>query len=429
MTGGDRKEILDLEKLLDDHVIRNYEETYPEIITHFSKLWGQIKFFGTHASGIAITNSRIDEYMPLVRSKDGIRSCFDMENIDNLKILKLDILGLENASVIGDIEEMTGESFKYSYLEDDEVYKEFREGNTLGIFQLSSYGGKKVIKNLQPDCFFDIVAANALNRPTPLQLGMDKEYIKAKSGDANTSSPYYELAKDSHGCLIYQETVLRICRELAGMEWDDVDRQIKLAGKETEEKKELKKKFVTGITKKIGMSKDDAEELYEKISLYLFNKGHAVGYALIAFYEMYLKHYYPFEFYLATLKHTDKEEEQLKYVVEAIGKGIIVIPPHINSTSFCSETDFDGCRAIQLGISGIKGIGVKSAIEVEKCRPYKSYRDFEDRICKRVVNKAKRKALMDNDCFVFNEDEVVKRIITYGKEMLKKKVEYKRKGK
>ena len=417
-----RSEVLDLKELLKDRVIKRYEEVYPQIVTHFSKLWGQIRFFGTHASGVAITSNDIMEYMCLVRTKDGLRSCFDMENIDSLKILKLDILGLENASVISEIENMVGEKFRYKYLNDDAVYEEFRKGNTAGIFQFESYGGTKVITEIQPDNFFDIVAANALNRPAPKQLGMVEEYVKAKNGEIDTKTPYYQYAKDSHGCLIYQETVMRICKELANMEWNDVDRQIKLAGKETEEKRVLRDKFVSNLVDSGTMTTTEAMALHEKMSLYLFNKGHAVGYALIGFYEMYLKHYYPFEFYYSILKHAKLEINLLKYKVEAVKSGMIILPPNINGSASFSIVDIDGGKALQEGLSSIKGIGGKTAKVIQENAPYISFKDFEERVPKQAVNKKSKEVLKQHDCFIFDDEELIKKTVKYNAILKNKRI-------
>jgi DNA polymerase-3 subunit alpha len=420
VDGRHRTEQIDLQDLLNDSKIRAYEVKYPKIVTHFSKLWGQIRFYGTHASGVAITSSEITNYMSLVRTKDGLRSCFDMENIDNLKILKLDILGLENASIIGDIEQLTGERFRYKYLKDDAVYEEFREGNTAGIFQFESHGGTQVIKAIQPDNFFDIAAANALNRPAPKKLGMVDEYISAKEGNINLNTKYHKYTKDSNGCLLYQETVMNICRDLGNMDWNDVDRQIKLAGKETEEMRTLREKFIEGTKGKL--TEKEATELHTKMSQYLFNKGHAVGYGLIGFYEMYLKHYYPFEFYYSILKHAKIEINEIKYKAEAVNNGIIILPPNINGTAEYSIQEMEGNKVIQEGYSKIKNVGMKSALEIEKYKPYKNYKDFEERVPKKSVNARVKKALIDSNCFIFDEEEYAEYIYSYNYKLKKTRV-------
>jgi len=419
-----RTDELTYEELINNRKIKNFDLNNPDFVKHFQKLWGKIKYLGTHASGVIITDEPVDNYTTLISAGDGKwKSCYDMESINDINVLKLDVLGLKNADVIAEVERNVDIKFTNKLLEDEKIYEAFREGDTLGIFQFESYGGIQISLDIQPDCFQDIYCANALNRPAPKKLGMVDEYIRGKKGNINTDTAYYEYTKNANGCLIFQETVQKICKDIGKMENKDIDKQIKIAGKENDTMRELREKFVKGAIE--TMSKEEAIELHKKMSQYLFNYGHAYGYSLISAYEMYLKVYYPEEFYCALLNVTDDATKRIKIMSEMVNKGIFVFPTNLNRSEAKSKiVMLDGKKVVQVGLLFIFNLGEKAVEEIVSKRGegYSSQKDFEERVVRKLCGKRAIEALQKHNCFIFSENDFIKNAIRFMQYVKKVKI-------
>ena len=427
----------DYETAKKDKRIRKFDKDYDNIIKHFSKLYKKVRFYGTHAAGVAITGDQLSKYTAIERrAKDAYTTSYDLIDIEQINGIKFDMLGLRTMSILKELRDICGRPHHFcdEYLEDSEIYELFKTADTDGIFQFES-GGKAVLQEIEADCAADIVAASALNRPGPLGLGMHTQYAHAKMGisskedDKEVAEVFDKYANDTYGCFVYQEQVMKICHYAAGMEWADADKIMKMMKNNktmtekalkayNEEHDRLQNLFVEGAVKN-GYSKKAALSIFDKLNVYTFNKGHAVGYALISIEQMWYKVHYPLEFWYITLKYAN-EKDYWKLVSKAVRSGSVMLLPHVNGTSKHSLAEIDGERCIQEGLSLIKGVGEKAAdfIEFEKNEngPYKDKDDFLDRIepYKRVVNSRVIKILEEQGALEFDRKKYFSRVRKYN---------------
>ena len=429
----------DYESALKNQEIKELNKKYDNIIKHFSKLYKKVRFYGTHAAGVAITGAALNKYTAIERrAKNTFTTSYDLIDIEQINGIKFDMLGLRTMSILKELRSLCGRPHHFceEYLYDDEIYEQFEAGNTDGIFQFESAGGKGVLREIEANSYNDIVAASALNRPGPLGLGMPEQYANAKKGISDTDKEEKEIkevfdkyASDSYGCFVYQEQVMKICHYAAGMEWADADKIMKMMKNNktmtekalkayNEEHDRLQELFINGATNN-GYSKKAAKQIFDKLNVYTFNKGHAVGYALISIEQMWYKVHYPIQFWYITLKYA-KEQDYWKLVSKAVKDGCVILLPHVNGTAQHSLREIDGELAIQEGTSLVKNVGLKAAEfieqEIEEGGPFRNYGDFEDRIVpyKRVVNKRVLDALQEAGALEFDEKKYFKRVKMYN---------------
>lgn len=434
----------DYESAKDDPEVKRFDKHHDNIVKHFSKLYKKVRFFGTHAAGVAISGSKITDYTAVERRNNQFTTAYDLINIEQINAIKFDMLGLRTMSILKELRDMTGNnSFNYDWLNDEKLHEQFGLGNTDGIFQFESNGAKEILKAIQSDCIEDVVAASALNRPGPLSLGMVSQYASSKEavrnglvGKKDGSNIFYEYASDTYGCFVYQEQIMRVCIELGKMSWGDADKTIKFlkaGGTLTEkalqlkmaEEERLANEFVKGASEN-GVDPEQAREIFNKILVYAFNKGHAAGYTLISIEQMYYKVYHPLEFWYVTLKYAD-EKDIPRLTVEAVKDGNIILLPHVNYDSKYSIQKFDGDKAICAGMSDLKNVGFKAAEAIVEERKlngrYKSYDDFIDRIqpYKRVVNKRVIETLKEHGALEFDKRVYISRVTKYNSSMFSRK--------
>lgn len=405
-TGSQQGELVRiyLENLLEDPTLKRLNKKYDGIVTHFYKLYGQVKYFGRHAAGIAIAAESITKYVPAMRVRSEIQTAFDMESLSAIGIIKMDILGLSTASIVAMCEKSTGVSFSYDILKDAAIYSAFAETKTEAIFQFEKEGAKKVLSAVQPQTFNELIACNALNRPGPIELGVLDAYVDGKLDISENMQQYswWEYTKETYGQIVYQEQVMQICRGIAGMEWGDTDKVMKSVNAKAVDK-ELQQKFIDGAVSKSGMTKGDARKLYRTMTLYLFNKGHGAGYSLIAFYQMYFKLYHPLEFWYATLYHEGDEVKRRLYSAAAVQQGIVIMPPHVNGSARYSIETIDGDKCIRAGLASLKGVGEKQAVAVISKGPYKNAIEMKERLTKRECNSRVWEILDRSGAMQFNK--------------------------
>lgn len=419
---------LDYEGIKDMKETKYYNERYDGIITHFNNLTGQIRFLGTHAAGVAIVADDIVNYTALRKTKDMFTSAYDLNNLEKINAIKFDILGLKTMSEIKQLEELTGDPFKEEYLEDEAIFELFSKGDTDGIFQFERNAAKEILKSICADTAEDVIAANALNRPGPLSLGMPQQYAENKMNVADIKhSPYFEYTRETHGTVVYQEQITAICRGLGEMSWDDSDKVLKflkgtkMTERAIQEQKQqgdyLLNKFKEGALKN-GISDAEAEDIFDKITVYSFNKGHATGYALISMQHMYYKVHYPLEFWYIKMKHAPNEADLAKYRINAVKQGTVLMLPHVNGTADFSIGEIDGEKVIREGLVSIKNVGLKAAQIIEEERRangnYTCFEDFIGRLPKRTVNKRVVDALLENGALEFNRKTYIKRVTKYN---------------
>lgn len=417
---------IDFTELMKDKQLLKFNHKYDNILLHFAKLYGQIRYFGKHASGVAICGKKLDKYVALMRSHNSLVTSFNLKEVQKLGILKMDILGLETASVVAMTEELTGVKFSETMLNDKATIRQFQFGNTDGIFQFEKQGAKELLRRVKPESFKELVAVNALNRPAPIKLGVVDAYIDAKNGNIDKKSLWYKYTKETYGTIIYQEQVMKICRGLAGMDWGDADKIMKsLRKSDVDENDPLFKKFVEGAVNN-GVKREVAEELYDNMTKYLFNKAHATAYTLLSFYTMWLMVHYPLEYICSLLSLESMDDKIRLYQGLAISKGIIVLPPHVNGSANFSITEFEGEKVIQAGLSSIKGIGQKVAEEIIARGPYNCVELVEQRVPKRFFNSRVKDILLKSGALEFDQGKYNDLIVEYNSMLLR---EYNRRTK
>lgn len=413
-------ESFDYASICEEEKCKVYNAQYNNVIKHFSKLYKKVRFIGTHAAGVAISGKSLLNYTT-VEKRGGVFSCaYDLEDLEKLGILKFDILGLKTMSEMRELEELSGVVCGEDEVGDSAIYKRFRAGDTDGIFQFESSTVKKMLDEIHCDSFNDLRAANAMNRPGPLSLGMPAEYAHNKlNGTEEESSNsalslFADITKDTYGTIIYQEQIMGICKAL-GMSNDYADKMMKIV-KDQESRnrllsaqdgieRDIKAAFLKGAREK-GIKRKEAEKLFDSISVYSFNKGHATGYSIIGVQLMWYKIYYPEYFWLVKLKYANKEN-LFKYKREAVMSGSVILPPHVNGTARFSLTDKFGTICLQEGLQSIDGVGEKVAQfiedEKEKGGNYQSYVDFKARIPKRIATIKVFNALENSGALCFKK--------------------------
>ena len=383
---------------------------YPGLLKHFCKLFGQIRFTGRHAGGVAIAATEIEKVVALQRIRGELQTSFDMNSLMALGCLKMDILGLSTVSVVADCESAAGVTFSMDKIDDPVIMQYFKDADTNGIFQFEKRGAKQILKEVQPDNLQELIACVSLNRPAPLSLGMPSKYADAKAGNFDDSIPWWEYVKDTYGVLLYQEHVMNICKYFANMEWADVDKIMK--GLRAEAAPELKKKFVEGATATGKVDKASAEQLWDNMTLYLFNKGHGSAYALLAYWCAWLRHYHPLEFFFAALKNEHDTRRALSYEREAVKRGVVVFLPHVNGGVKYTIKEVDGDKIIQEGLTTIEGVGSTTAEAIINGGPYTSLTDFMAKLPKGVGPKMVE-TLTDSGALEFDKITFYNRCIQY----------------
>ncbi len=377
----------------------------------------------THAAGVVISKKSIDEYVPLYLSDKGIATQFPMTTIEELGLLKMDFLGLRNLTVIHDalsmIEKNHGVSIDFTKMEydDPKVFALIAAGNTQGVFQLESGGMTQFMRNLKPDCFEDIIAGIALYRPGP--MGSIPTYIENKKNPKKITylHPSLEhIMSMTYGCMIYQEQVMQIVRDLGGYSYGRSDLVRRAMGKKkTDVMLKEKDYFINGKLDEAGnievpgcvrngIPREVAEEIFNQMvsfAQYAFNKSHAAAYAVLAYETAYLKTYYPVEFMAALMTSVMGEPSQIaKYIRNCQEMGIEVLPPSVN-TSQMKFSVVDG--KIRFGLLGVKNVGEGAIKAIVKKReengPAKDFFQFMNNVDVREVNKKAIESLIKAGAF------------------------------
>lgn len=432
--------ILNVEGLENEKRYDELNDEYDNILIHFVKMYKKIKYLGTHAAGVAITGGRIEDYTALKPDKKTgkVFTAFDLADLEKINVIKFDILGLSTMEQIGQLRKLTGKEIEESWFEDENLFKQFREGNTDGVFQFEKATAKQILKDIECDCFEDVIAASSMNRPGPLSLGMPAMYAENKFNiDEAKSSKYWEYTKSTYGTIIYQEQIQQICVNIGNMEWTDADKVMKIlkGGSMTDEglrrferdKNNLKKLFVKGAISN-GFSKKEASELFEMMVVYSFNKGHGTGYSIISLEEMYYKTYCPIEYWFIKCKYAPNDADLFKYKANAVANDAILFIPHVNYSAEYTLREIDGEKVIQEGLSSIKFVGEKAAAFIEQERikngNYKSIDDFLERcqVKKSGVNKRVIEQLLANGALEFNKKTYLNRVTKYNSTLYMKGV-------
>ena len=374
-----------------------------ELIDMAMSLEGMPRHASTHAAGVVISKEPVERYVPLQGDENGIRTQFPMGTLEQLGLLKMDFLGLRNLTVISDCEKMIRQndpSFSADDipLDDPAVYKMFGKGQTEGVFQFESNGMKQVLTQLGPEGMEDLIAVISLYRPGPMDS--IPKYIRSRHDPKAVSylHPSLEpILKVTYGCIVYQEQVMQICRELAGYSFGRADLVRRaMSKKKADVMIKEREHFVHGIPAKDGkdavkgcvangIPEHIANKIFDEMSSfasYAFNKSHAAAYAHVSYKTAYLKYHYPKEYMAALLTSVlDFTPKMVGYIGECTRLGIRILPPDVNM----SREEFTACdTGIRFGLSAIKNMSsavVRAIVEErERNGVYTDIYDFCSRL-------------------------------------------------
>ena len=380
-----------------------------------TKLEGLVRNVGLHAAGIVISNKKLVECVPIYQdNKTGVRaSQYEMEHIEKAGLIKIDFLGIKNLRLVKDavedIKSRHGVSLDVDNLplDDAKVYEIFQTANTGGVFQFESDGMRKMLVDIKPTTFDDLVSSVALYRPGPINAGMGKKYADTKNGKMKQTYSHPDLEpilKETQGVLIYQEQIMAISRVLGGFTPAEADDLRKAMGKKNIDAMEkLKEKFLSGGLS-LGYEQKILDDLYEMMrgfAEYGFNKSHSVCYALIAYQEAYIKAHYPIEYYVALLNTTINDTDKISiYLNEIRQNNIEVVMPTI-AESNALFTQKNG--KLIYALHAVKGIGLQAALAIENERnkngEFKSLEDFANRVSVQLVSKKVYESLIKSEAF------------------------------
>ena len=373
-------------------------------------LEGMPRQASTHACGVVITKDPVDTYVPLYVRDGQINTQYIMTTLEELGLLKMDFLGLRNLTVIQNTIDMVKENHGIDVefdqdMSDPKVYKLWQDGNTSGIFQFESQGMTNFMKELKPDCLEDLIAGVSLYRPGPMD--QIPRYIRGKQnpGHNEYTHPSLEpILNVTYGCMVYQEQVMQIVRDLAGYSLGRADLVRRAMGKKKLDVMAKEREvFIHGQVDengnievpgcvRNGIDEVSANKIFDEMAefaKYAFNKSHAACYAVVSYRTAYLKAYYPAEFMAATLNsYLGNLDKAPQYIDECKRLGIQILKPDINK-SFEKFTVEDG--KIRFGLGAIKNVGTIPVENIVKERKekgeYKSFTDFCERVSELQVNK------------------------------------------
>lgn len=423
---------LDTKALLQGAKTQELNDKYDNIIKHFSKMYGKIKYLGKHAAGVAVVGTDISDYTCIImrdRKTGALSSCYDKDDLEHINCVKFDMLGLKTESEMRELEQLTNHIVTDEEIEDTLVLGAFRNGHTDGIFQMEKSTPKKILSMIHCDCVEDVIAVNALNRPAPLQLKMHETYAYNKlSGKIDTTTPYYKYTKETYGTMLYQEQTTEVAQKVGHLTEQQSFDMLKIMKKQENLTKpeyvpiieQMKKDFYKGC-KSEGLTKEQTDNIWASMLIYGFNKGHSTGYALISLQQMFYKIYYPTEFWYVKIKYAGNDSDIYKYSECAVKDGAVVMLPHVNYTAKTSIRKMDGENVIQQGLSIIKGIGEKAAeaIEIERRKGvFKDYDDFYDRCKGRAVTSRVIEILKEQGALEFKKQKYLSRVVKYNSTLM-----------
>lgn len=418
--------------------VKDFFERYPDVHKLFRRLRNSIKAIGRHAAGLVVSDVTLYDWIPLVKARENIVTANteggDYHELTGQGFVKFDILGLNNLAVVNDAMRLVNDRHKVDINWDDidvespEAYILAKRGDLLGVFQFESGLAHRVTLDVQPDCFDDLSAINAIIRPGPLDMGMEKEFAKRKRAgnwEDQVHSSYAQLLKSTYGIIVYQEDFMRIFREIGKFNAIEVNKSrkdlVKYERSTKSETARLKRvdswhdKFISNAEPLMG--KEEAEKLWDLIrafARYGFNKSHADAYTITSFRELWLKAHYGLEFYTALLNNTFRAKED-KYGTSSIAKYIShiqtnpvyyenegkfakrervrILPVDVNKSG--KEFEIEG-NDIRFGLTFVKGITPDAADEIISNRPFKSIDDFIGSDNKALKNKRVIVALIES---------------------------------
>ena len=394
------------------------DERYRELLDYAIALEGLSRHAGVHAAGVVIAPGPLEDYVPIcTQSSKGaggqgdenvVVTQYDMTALEKAGMLKMDFLGLTTLTVITDaVAAAKGRGrdipeLSEIPLDDEKTYQMLRLGKTVGVFQFESPLATDLVRSMRCDRFDDLVAANALMRPGPLDTGMHRVYIRRKRGEEPITyqlPELEELLRETYGVITYQEQVMRIAQQLAGISLAEADVLRKAVGKKDAEliKKELGKFIDKAVAR--GHAPRIIQDLagqIETFGRYGFNKSHAVAYSVISYQTAWLKAHYPAEYMAALLSSQIGDTDSVvKYINEAREVGLEVLPPDVNESGYKFTVVAD--TKIRFGLGAVRNVGkgaIDSILSARRDGPFTSIFDLCARVDLRLCNKRVFEALI-----------------------------------
>ena len=430
----------------------NSDPRIRELLDNAKVLEGMPRHASTHAAGVVISSEPLTEYVPLYCNEGLISTQFPMTTLEELGLLKMDFLALRTITVIRDTLDLIKKDKNIDIdidtidYEDPNVYEMISKGETAGVFQLESPGMTNFMKELMPGCLEDIIAGISLYRPGPMD--QIPRYLRNKNNPHSITyvSPKLEpILNVTYGCMVYQEQVMQICRELAGYSLGQSDLVRRAMAKKKKEVLEAERQnFIYGSTDengnvlipgaiRNGVPEHVANALFDEMmdfGSYAFNKSHAAAYAYVGYQTAWLKYYYPVEFMAALINSFMGSLGKVsQYVMECHKMGIKVLPPDINE----SESSFSVKNgAIRFGLLAVKNVGVNVVQNIieerNKNGPFKNFIDFCERMEGKELNRKTVESLIKCGAFdifgiyrsrlIANYEKILERVSQKRKSMI-----------
>ncbi len=391
--------------------LREKGDKEKKLFDYAFKLEGLLRHASKHAAGIVISPTPLVDHLPLFVDKEGnVLTQYAGPEVDSIGLIKFDFLGLKTLTLLNNtverIRKNRGVEVDLSALPlgDRKTYQSLTRGDTVGVFQMEGSGIRKLITQLKPSCFEDIVAVIALFRPGPLDSGAAEQFIKRKHGKEQIAYPHPLLEpvlKETYGVTIYQEQVMQIAQVLAGYSLEDADNLRRAMGKKKKEvMQEERAKFLKGAGKNKLPDKLAGEifDAMETFAAYGFNKSHAAAYAFVSYQTAYLKAHYPQEFMAALMSiEMGDTNKTYKNIAECRLQNIQVLPPHVNE----SDENFTvSGESLRFGLGAVRGVGSKAIEVIQAARqegtegPFTDFYDFCARVRGSQVNKRVMESLI-----------------------------------
>lgn len=397
------------------------DSTIHELIDMARKLEGMPRHASTHAAGVVITRDPVDTYVPVQKNEEAILTQFPMTTLEELGLLKMDFLGLRTLTVISDAEKMIRRyqpDFSISQIppDDEKVFQMLSAGLTEGVFQFESGGMRNVLVGLRPESIEDLIAVISLYRPGPMDS--IPKYIENRHHPEKVTYKHPKLASIldvTYGCIVYQEQVMQICRELAGFSYGRADLVRRaMSKKKADVMQQERQNFIYGLYDEDGtcqvkgcvhngVSEEIASDIFNEMSSfasYAFNKSHAAAYAVVAYQTAYLKCHYPKEFMAALLTSVlDSTSKVTSYIEECARLKIPVLPPDIAQSGMGFTVSDEGIR---FGLLAIKNLGrsvIADVIRERETAPFQNFNDFCERMHGRDLNRRAMESLIKCGAF------------------------------
>lgn len=397
------------------------DSTIHELIDMARKLEGMPRHASTHAAGVVITRDPVDTYVPVQKNEEAILTQFPMTTLEELGLLKMDFLGLRTLTVISDAEKMIRRyqpDFSISQIppDDEKVFQMLSAGLTEGVFQFESGGMRNVLVGLRPESIEDLIAVISLYRPGPMDS--IPKYIENRHHPEKVTYKHPKLASIldvTYGCIVYQEQVMQICRELAGFSYGRADLVRRaMSKKKADVMQQERQNFIYGLYDEDGtcqvkgcvhngVSEEIASDIFNEMSSfasYAFNKSHAAAYAVVAYQTAYLKCHYPKEFMAALLTSVlDSTSKVTSYIDECARLKIPVLPPDIAQSGMGFTVSDEGIR---FGLLAIKNLGrsvIADVIRERETAPFQNFNDFCERMHGRDLNRRAMESLIKCGAF------------------------------